>query len=807
PPYATNGGYQLFTAVVGTNYNVLGHVGPNLVTGSYHYTKTGTNTAEVNLADAQAGASISLQLEFKTATTGHYILTGATGGSQSGTFVLAPRLPVNVPELFFQSDTNSPFQLYLSGQRGMIYAAESSANLNDWAAVGKLAIANQTTNITDTNPPTVQRFYRAQVDSTAFAPDSIADQTLNFTITSGGGLWPTNGTYQWIASATNDSYQITDCAGATNGSGNWTYTRTGAESATVVGVDSQTGVQTSWQLLFTSADTGFYHATNTGDASGFQAGRFERDDGEVEFLGNVGFTADTPRGASVFFPADGTSASLSVTNTDGSIWLLNLPGDALADPVTITMTPFASIDSSAAAVPLTSGVLLEPDGLQFSDAATLTLITPGGLGAHGSLLVAEQDGSDLYFVQSTNQVNTCSTILWHFTSAAASSPSDAQWAAYVRKHLPKAEKAYAKAKQTILAMEAATVIPPPPPDYSWSCRPTNSAAGGKIDTYIKQVFKPESDAIKKLMSAAAQLALMTNDPAPEPQELAQALIETDEYSQVDNLFQRYYWSASGGAISFNTNNITNPNKFMGVYRLASSVNKADVHYGGAGRPDWKSNSKSWAKYVRNFDLNVLKEQHDYKMFDACQNVEAFMEQAFNTAPDSGFTTKLLKAMTFDLTVDINLTAPSLQMEAEGDLTLTADMSYTLRGSGTINYLSGTLSSAILLPGQSFTQNVVVTNLDACDSMTAGFVLDRLGADQENWEVAGADFTGNFLKILGGGPFIGNGNVVLPPSPYVGQIGLPATLNNRQAQAVNQTFEAEMDGADAQVTLTLLHTPQ
>ena len=42
-----------------------------------------------------------------------------------------------------------------------------------------------------------------------------------------------------------------------------------------------------------------------------------------------------------------------------NVWSLNLPGDALLDPTTITMTLFATgIDSSQSALPIFSGVQL-----------------------------------------------------------------------------------------------------------------------------------------------------------------------------------------------------------------------------------------------------------------------------------------------------------------------------------------------------------------------------------------------------------------------------------------------------------------
>jgi hypothetical protein len=794
-PFVASGGYKLFTATLGANYNILGNAGAGLSSGTYAYTKTGTNSGMVTLVDAQSGPGFSFQLTFNTTNTGSFALTKSTGGSQSGAFVLAPRLPIGTPGLFSLTDTNGPLQLYVSGQAGVIYAPESSKDLNVWSGLGKLTVTNLTTGLTDTNPPTKQRFYRARLDSTAFAPDSVAGQTFNFTIAGGAGAWPTNGIYQWIGNATNQSYQLIGGPGRTNRTGTWTYTRTGPDSGTIVSTDSQTAVQWSQQLMFTSVDTGFYHATNAGEATGFQSGSFKRADGTVEFLGNVRYASDTAHGASVFFTANGTPASISVTNADGYVWTLNLPADALLTPRLISMAPFTNIDSSASRLPMVSGVQLEPEGIQFNSGVTLTVTAPKPFGAHASLLMAGGDGSDLYFVRATNAANSYSTTLFHFSSGGATDPSDQQWQDFLNQNLPQIQAAYAQATRDVKALERPVVVPPEPPDYELTCDSNGDAAADQaIEAYEQALFAKESDAIRRMLGAARELALLGADPGDEPLLLAKELVETAGYRKVDSLFSHY----SG-----------NPKKFVAVTRVALGIDRQDELLGGSGRTDWLDEISSWANRVLKYYFDKLRNEHDYSLVKVVISVRRQIDLlGGGSSGDDQFFTDLANALTFKLTVDSSVTAPETTVEAKGDITINTDPnSFAMRGSGTMNYLSGSMSAAVLLGGQSFVQNVVITNFDACTNLTVGFVLDRFGADHEAWEVQGQAFTAEILTILGGGTFIVNGYIVQPPSPYTCKLCFSATLQNRQAEAVNQTFEAGAEGADGKLTLILLHTPK
>jgi hypothetical protein len=165
-PFASSGGYRLFTSVAGSNYVVLGRAGP-LSAGAYTYAKSGPDRGAMALAEA-GGASFPGQLSFSSPTNGTLALTNAAG-FQTGTFTLATYAKATAPGLFLSSVAGGQFQSVLSGQPGSVYAIETSTNLAKWQAWREVPLTDWTANFADATGRAAC-FYRARVSSTAFAP-------------------------------------------------------------------------------------------------------------------------------------------------------------------------------------------------------------------------------------------------------------------------------------------------------------------------------------------------------------------------------------------------------------------------------------------------------------------------------------------------------------------------------------------------------------------------------------------------------------------------------------------------------------
>ncbi|MGH7950453.1 MAG: hypothetical protein ACREFE_00820 [Limisphaerales bacterium] len=783
-PFADSGGYKLFTSAAGTNYVVLGNAGAGFGTGTFHYAKTDTTHGILTFLDAQSGPGISMSLSFATTNAGTFSLVG-TSGSQSGAFAVTNYLAASPPDLFLPGITNGQFQTYLSGQEGFVYSIETSTDLAAWSVRTNVTLSDWTTNLTATASGS-SYFFRAKIQATDFAPDSLTNKTFNQTITGGELPLPTNGICQWMADTNDNGYQILGGPGTTNSSGTYIYRRTGPNSGVISYQDSLAGTVVE-QMVFTAPDSGYFYATNSiGTASGL----FTLADGAVDFLGNVQFTLDTSREGTLYFAADGATATLSVTNALGWVWTLSCPTDALLTPRVITMTPFASVDSGDALLPVDAGVQLEPDGMQFSDGVTLTVNPPALLGAHAALMMAENDGSDIYFVQSTNQANIYSTTLFHFSSAMVSNPSDQQWTGFDEMRYRQIEAAYDAALRDVEALQHSTDIPPPPPDYEAQCNSdANTAADKQIDEYIAAVFAKEATAIRMLLSATRELTLLTGFDDSQALDEVRTLIETTEFRKVDWLIGHYR---------------NDPKKLTAVARLALLVARQDELLGGQGDPTLLPELAAWSARARDFYFDKLRNGHDYSMTSVILGAERMVELLDGPA-DTQILSDLKKALTFKLTITLDEEGTEESVYANGSFTVAFDTALDkiyglLYGTGTMGYVRGQIGPCYLTT-PDFAESATV-DLTTCGTTSASISIFSFGSSSESYFCPGpppGSFPGSFLASACVTAF----RNYLTDSQYT----FPCQLQNKSAEAVNQWFSGPSDNGTATVTFVLEHTPQ
>jgi hypothetical protein len=568
------------------------------------------------------------------------------------------------------------------------------------------------------------------------------------------------------------------------------------------------------QLIFTSTTGGYFYTTNSSGA-GFVSGSFNMAAGPVLFFGNAKFNLDEPRGSSKVFPANGTLFSMSVTDAVGYVWTLSIPPHGLLGVATISMTPFTGIDSSQLALPLASGVKLGPEGTEFSDGVTLTLTAPAPLGSHASLLMGKGDGSNLLLVQTTNQGNTYSTTIFHFSSGGVSDPSDPQWNDYVNENLPQAQAAYAQAQSQAQALERPVVTPPEPPDDPFQCSGDNPAADAQVDAYVQMLFAPETTAIQNLLSAARDLVLLTGDDSygDNAIALAEQVISTSAFRKVNSLFSS--WRGS-------------PLKFTAVAKAALSAARQDELLGGPGLPSLFDQLVSWLSgNVINYYWDQLRSQHDYSMAQVLLQIERQIELLGGQEDDSIFQ-KIASAYTFDADIKINLSGYTgtgggqFNLAAEGTITIAGDPNniFPLSGTNTVNYTAGEYYNAV---GDEFSLQLpfsypqrVFMSIDDCTNLNATIYMSYPETDlNENlieetwnqprgnppemdtylWDGFGDAFTDDY----------GNGDYT-----YDCDFAFPASLQNMQAEAANATFtgsDTYFEAVTVTLTITLQHTPK
>jgi len=808
-PFASSGVLQLFTTPLGSNYFVLGNAGGGFGSGGYVYAETGTNTGTVTLTDSEAGL-VSLDVVFGSAGSGTFVISRANG-AQQGVFKSSPAYaPVNAPNIFLPSFANGQFQAYMSGDPGVVYTVETSTDLRVWSTLTNVTIPNLTISLIDPQPSGA-RFYRAKVDSIAFAPSAITGQTLSSSITAGSSPFSSNGIFQWAAGTNGNDYQIIDRTGATNGSGTYAYSVTGPTSAGISYADSSSGVSRYAQLVFTSVSTGYFYTTNAGSA-GFQSGSFNLASGPVLFLGNALFTPDTARGASAVFPADGTPLSLSVTDAVGYVWSLNVPADALLTSATLSMTPFAAIDSSQSALPILSGVQLGPEGMQFCDGVTLTLTSPAPLGPNALLMMGAGDGSNLRLVQTTNQLTSYSTTILHFSSGAASDPSDE----LLQNWLRQAQAACKQAESDLLNVQKQQAAPPEPPDDEQMCA-GNPAGDAQVDQYVSNLFSEETAVIGNLLSAARLLELLGDDSdADEAIALVKPFVETECFRKINSLYNT--WKGK-------------PLKISAYAKAALSVSRLDQLFGGAGVPGVFDQLQSWLKgNVVAYYWNKLLNQHDYSMAPVLFQIERQFALLGGSSQNNNFIQDVALGYTFDVNLTVSdVGADNYAIKAHGTVRVTGctgvvgetgftvinpigDSTGKVGLSDNFSYDSGTYASDTLQLPLSFTEGAIF-NLGCSNTTVAMFIYAEMGSFNEFWsgpDISPGDNPYSFLIEAFDDAFEKSYSTLNLIPRYACDYVFPVQWQNMQAQPVNATFTGKGEYEANEIvtfTIVVVHHPQ
>ncbi len=803
--FGSSGTYQLFASPAGSNYVVLGPTGQGLSSGTYSYTATTTNVATLTLEDSRLTGSVSLQIVFQTGGAGSYFITSASG-SQSGAFSsvsssVGSSATVTPAHLFLPAVSNSVFQAYLSGQAGATYKLEASTNLSTWSILSSFTLTDLSTNVSDPSAAPC-RFYRARLDSVAYAPASPAGLAFEMSVDAGALPFATNGIFQWAAATNGGGYTIVGQFGATTGGGIYSYSTDGANTALLNYVDSSSSIAYGATLVFTLPASGYFYATNSSGV-GFQSGRFTVVPGPALFLGNVGFVADAARGVSGTFRGDGTPLTLSVTDGAGFVWTLAVPRDALLTPATLTMTPFSAINTNQSALPVSSGVQLGPDGMHFAGAVTLMVQAPSPLGPHASLLLGSGDGSGLFLVPTTNSAATYSTTLFHFSSGVVSDPSQDQLAAVAAQ----AKAAFEAADQAVQAMTRAAVPPPEPPDYEFNCSHSNPAADAAINTYIASLFDKETAANNALLSAGRMATMATGDPYFDATALADAekLTRTAVFRKIEALLQS--WSGT-------------PLKWQAVATTALAQSSADSHMGGAGYQGVYDTLATWLSgNVMERYWNKLRKEHDYTMEKVLVSLDQ-QDQLLGAPGDPNIVQRLSDAYRFGLTITFqlggNLQTAAASESAQGNVTLggTADSIFPLRGTNTVTFTEGSLGGQVSLKlPLSYPQRAFL-EIDTCSSLSARLYLGIPAAQLDGTPVVetwlpsvGQSFQEALLEPIFGVAFRG---AQLNPPKYGCLYMFPVPLENLQAQPVSLQFNGPSDllgGVTLSISLTLDHKPQ
>jgi hypothetical protein len=530
-------------------------------------------------------------------------------------------------------------------------------------------------------------------------------------------------------------------------------------------------------------------------------------------LGSISYTLDTARQVSHDFNA-GYLFSIMVTDARGYRWDLWVPADALLANQTITMTPFAALEVSQSGPKIVSGVRLEPDGLQFMDAVTLWVTPPDSVSSPGVGLVfsLNQDGSDVSFAPTTNGVRTAHGKIWHFSAAGYEDAYDAgkdvmdQYAKW-------AEEDYK------LALDAANLFikngpptPPTPPSISQFCRGTEvNPEEGEAYEYMHHFIDPYSDIVNVLLGTMKTLALLSDENVDTSGGYlaAQQMMQMADKS-ILKLGAQYQGEKP-------------PDRLYPVIYTALEVERMLGLVGGSGEINPKVTT--WAEVIRDYYLDQLKTNHDYRAFPILLSLEKSTE----LLGGNDRLADILSALTFEVVVDTSFDAKWIYSEAfnyyeSGHVEQTADVKNIknelnppdfLWGASEnliLKFTKGTLTSHTpavsgtfpLDPGQSFTGDLWLKNFDACVTKT----FDVMFSD---FEGIGETFTGfnGDMPVAGTGSRVGFEQYMWGLAGYMFTIpmqNLSPTLGDKSFSGSGSKGGGEETGS-AQIHIVIKHTPQ
>ena len=525
-------------------------------------------------------------------------------------------------------------------------------------------------------------------------------------------------------------------------------------------------------------------------------------------LGSIAYTLDTAKQVSGTFDLDkGESLTLSVADANGYGWVLSIPADALLTTTEIKMTPLATMDVTQSDAKIISGVQLEPDGLQFTDAVQLTVTAPIDNPGIGLIFSMNQDGSHVAFAPTTNTSGGKTAIaqIWHFSSAGYDNGYDAgrdgmdQYQQMAREEYRMALDA---ARQFI---KNGAPRPPTSPSISMFCRGTEvNPEQGEAYEYMHEFLDPYSDYVHVLWAAIKNIQLLGVEDV-DTTAGADAIITILQLAEknIRDLGNQYQKDKPPDRL------IAAIYTGLQIDRVIESINYDTVLL---LMPDILI---SWASTVRDYYLNELKTKHDYRAFP----ILLTLNKEVQLLGGSDRQEDIMAAMTFEVILDTSFDttwkSQSDRLFATGHVVQNADVKDIKNTMDPPNYLWGTENNitfkatngtfkdstgSYLLDGQLDLGTLFLLNWDACVTKTFDVEFIGLIGDPESksGRVATAASQGSFEQYWWKTAFA-----------YIFTI----PMQNLNSTLGDQSFSGSGSGtavdftSSAQIHIVLKHTPK
>jgi hypothetical protein len=420
------------------------------------------------------------------------------------------------------------------------------------------------------------------------------------------------------------------------------------------------------------------------------------------------------------------------------------------------------------------------------------------------LLLANHDGSDLQFLLSTNQGNTYSATLDHFTSAGVSDPTQAQLAQLREKIFYAIQDAL---DQIIDDVDVNIATPPEPPDFEPSCdQGANPFPNAAVNRWLLRTFNKEEFYLQYLPPLVQQEKRLGGDDSTSITTLyLTKMIKTSMFTKVNWLMNTYQ------------------NNVKKVMPVDLAWQQAEFAYlsvaGGLDTTAWSAVFAAWYIRFRDYEVDQVRTKDDYsKPIVAWRLNKKVIEYGpmFQAADQVRFVQNLVNALTCQLTVKIQLTSsatgPQINEVAQGTLVLTNTVQEVPEGgllagssSGQIKVLAGQQGPAIVLaPSLSYIPTgALLLNCETCKQFSGTLSLALNAVSGETW------FNTTTQTVFASPVLETYWTLAFQNQPINDGVAFPISIQNLNPQAAQQIYyEPAQGGAEfIKMTLTIQHTPQ
>jgi hypothetical protein len=445
-------------------------------------------------------------------------------------------------------------------------------------------------------------------------------------------------------------------------------------------------------------------------------------------LGSISFTPDETRSAQGDYEPD-KSLVLEATDGGGFTWRLEIPEGADYQAQTITMTPLRDFKSDVPGA-VSSGVRLEPDGLNFLKPVLLSVEGPG-IGNDTVLLSGDHSGGNLGFIPlSKNAEGLCAEI-WHFSSSF-SFDSDPK----IKTLMDKVRQERKAAIEAASWMVRQPIRAPIPPDLSYRCK-DDSCEGPdtkELDKFIKQFLEPEIFYLRELINLDRTYQILYGITATE-----HGFSDSNVSMLIERLTYRYIRKLNELIMLHKYR----PEKCMAVMSAAYDAIKSHKIFGfDFDESEIIETMIHWHKRTFEHYLAELRDKHDFKAFHAMFRVAR--NAALLGADNQELVDKMENAMHFTVKFKNSLTGQGASYNLSGAIDVLQKVLYPeadiFPGSGKGEYNSVEIPYGKMKLPNDFPVNAGVARFDTCKAESVVVYIDRFGAENETYIADGIPVT-------------------------------------------------------------------